>query len=599
MSFFAGRFNDGKTVMSLNSQNGGDTGFHYSPNDSTIFHSDMPFVMVDGTYEAGLGDAGNGYYVCQMPNDIVSIKSNDPSRIILTAIEINGTHRGFLNGTQTSVDFYNQFLLDQNFPGGPRAQQTTAVYSGFGGSNSFDCGTYNYDSGIGHENSIARNGSGGIIYGSSGSMALRDILGVQTRTLGVLGLGINTSSVSIDGNQASYWEPHYSTPIGSGFNGHWWFYVSRSNIRSLNGIPNNATSPVSGSRVIRGNINDSLGGYFARDSASNIVNQSKYGRIVQDWYDVTPTKVIWYVLNLRYDNGNISITGTPFSGSEIRISPNNFVIRGQKLQDMWQKFINQNAFGNVGWRPDMEYVGNNAAYTGMFGDTTGRCEFIGSNGGGLWAPSVDYGGAKSQLSLYRYNGASQWYVDTRSNTVGNEHGVVWGPNNIPLKLFGGSVSSSWVGDDIYPRRIYAGDTYVNLGNIDLWLPNNNATVILTTEVTGGNFNIAGLPIYSLQNGNPVGIQNRKYQSYTNGDRYFHQILTLPPGYFVPIHTTKTSRLYNRYASTLDPDVFDRGSLTYTIKNNGNGTVEVGCMFHMPYSVFVFTPKIRLTVQRLT
>ncbi len=598
MSFFAGRFGDGKTVFSLNSVNGGDIGYHYSPNDNSIFHSDMPFVLVDGTYSAGLGDAGNGYYVCRMSDDIVNIKSNDPGRVILTAIEINGTHIGFLNGTQTSVDFCNQFLLDQNFPGGPRVQQVTAMYSGFGGSTSLDTGTYNYDSNIGHENSIACNGSGGLVYSSGGASGLRDIFGVQSAAFSLLGMGVNTTSVSINSGGANYWEPNFSTPIGSGYNGHYWFYVSRSNIRSFNGFPSDATNAVSGSRIIRGRPNTN-GGYVARDSASNIVNQSRYGRIIQDWYDFIPTKVVWYVLNLRYVDGSMQVTGTPFTGSEIRLSPNNFIIKGCRLQDMGQKFIHQNAFGNISNRPDMEFVGNNAAYTGMFGDTSGRCEFIGSSRGSLWAPSVDFGGAKSQLSLYKYNGASQWYVDSRNHTIGNEHGVVWGPSNMPLKLFSSNVASAWIGDDINPRRVDAGNTYIGLSTVGLGLPNNNSTVILTMEVAGGNLNSAGLPIYQLSNGSFTGIQNRKYQSYTSGDRFFHQILTLPPGYFVPFHTTKTSRLYNPYGSSPDPTAFDRGSMTFTIKNLGNGNVEIGCMFHMPYSSFVFTPKVRITIQRLT
>ncbi len=52
MGFFAGKYSDGKTVLSLNTESGGDINRHYSPNANSIFHSDMPFVLVDGTYEA-------------------------------------------------------------------------------------------------------------------------------------------------------------------------------------------------------------------------------------------------------------------------------------------------------------------------------------------------------------------------------------------------------------------------------------------------------------------------------------------------------------------------------------------------------------------
>lgn len=61
--------------------------------------------------------------------------------------------------------------------------------------------------------------------------------------------------------------------------------------------------------------------FVCRGSTTNLANQSGDSTILQDWYNITPTKVIWYVLNLRYSNGNMGISGNPFTGSDILISP--------------------------------------------------------------------------------------------------------------------------------------------------------------------------------------------------------------------------------------------------------------------------------------
>ena len=236
------------------------------------------------------------------------------------------------------------------------------------------------------------------------------------------------------------------------------------------------------------------------------------------------------------------------------------------LPNTGYKFINQNAFGNLGYRPDMEFIGNNAAYTGVFGDTTARCELVGSSNGGLWSP-VDYGGAKSQISIYKFGVGKQWYVNSNDNTIGNEHGVVWGPSAVPLRLFGGNVGSSYMGDDITPSYPGTGDRYVGLSTIGLGIPGGNATVILTTEVISGNLNCAGVPANTWNNG-VFQVQGRRAYSYSGGDAIFHQILTLPVGYLVPFHTTSAFRYTPNNA-------LSRNSFIYTVKNLGNGNVELG------------------------
>lgn len=590
MGFFAGKFSDGKTVLSLTNNNGRDTNEHYSPGGNTIFHSDMPFVLVDGTYEAALSNAGNGYFVCQMPQDIINLKSNDPGRVILTAIEINGTHRGFLNGTQSQVGQYLTFTEEIS-----RAFAAVGLSSAFAIGDSLASGTYTYNSSIGHEESIARQGTGGTIIQGSDFGIVRPGAFVPAGeaiagAYDLLGFPKGSSTVPLDSGNAKYWDPNWYSPIGSAGRGHNHFYVCSSNIRSYIGkkreVPTNTNVLYSSSTLV----------YTCRGSASNMASQSVNTVYVQDSYNITPTKVIWYVLNLRYSNGNMGVSGNPFTGSDIIISPSNFTIKGVSLPNTGYKFINQNAFGNLGYRPDMEYIGNNAAYTGVFGDTTARCEFIGSNNGSLWSP-VNYGGAASQISIYKFNAGKQWYVDTNTNSIGNEHGPVWGPSNVPLRLFPNNVASTYVGDDITPSYPSAGNYYQPLSTVWLGLPNVHSTIILTTEVIMGNINTAGQPIHTYA-GSAWQVQGRRRQSYTAGDGIFHQILTLPPGHLVPYHGT-SSYSYWQASSSNSKMVFRRNGYIYTVKNLGNGNVEFGVIIHAGDKAAIFLPRLRVTVQRLT
>lgn len=593
MSFFAGRYSDGKTVLSLNAAHGDNTIDHYSPNASSIFHSDMPFVLVESTYEALLGNAGNGYFVCPMPWDIINLKSNDPGRIILTAIEINGTHRGFLNGTQSQVGQLLNFYEDP-----PRAGAELALTSAFAIGNSLAHGTYAYNGSLGHEESIARQGTGGSLLQAS-SAALYRPGGVSAgeaiaRAWSLIGFPTGVSTVPLDANNAYYWNPNWQAPIGSAGRGHDWFYVCSSNIRGFvgkKGVKPDNVNILYQTPEYPENI------YVCRGSTTNMAGQATRKVYVQDYYNVTPTKVIWYVLNLRYSNGSMGVSNNPFTGSDIILSPSNFTIKGVSLPNVPYKFINQNVFGNLNYRSDMEYIGNNTAHPGVFGDNTARAEFIGSNNGSLWSP-VGYGGVASQISLYKFGVGKQWYVDTNNNSIGNEYGPVWSPSTVPLRLFPGNVASAYVGDDITPSYPGAGNFYTPLATVWLGLPNANATVILTTEVIMGNINTAGMPVRTY-GGSAWQVQGRRQQSYTGGDGIFHQILTLPPGYLVPYHSTTSYSYTQTWASMPNDMTFRRNGYIYTIKNLGDGNVELGVVIHAEEAAAIFLPRLRVTVQRLT
>lgn len=594
MGFFAGKYSDGKTVLSLNTVSGGDINVHKTPDTNTIFHSDMPFVLVESSYEVSLSPASNGYYVCPMPSEIVNIKSNDPGRVILTAIEINGTHRGFINGTQTQVGQYLTFAEDVPY----RAFAAAGLTAGFGCGVALASGTYSYLSSIGHEESIARRGTGGTtvqstdygIYRPGGGATAGQAIAVAYEQLG---FPTNASKVSIDPTEEFFWEPKNYAPIGSAGRGHDWFYVRNSNIRGYIGkkkeVPSNVNLLYQHPSFIYV--------YACRGSTTNIAAQSVNVKYVQDAYNVTPTKVIWYVLNLRYSNGNMSVASNPFTGSSIFISPDKFTIKGVDLTTTKWKFINQNAFGNLSFRADMDYIGNNAAYTGIFGDTTARCEFVGSNKGSLYSP-VSYGGSYSQISIYNFSAGKEWYVNSNNNTIGNEHGVVWGPSNVPLRLLSGNVASAYVGDDITPTYPSAGDYYKALATVSLGLPNANSTVILTTDMVAGNLNVACTPT-RVYGGVAFQVQGRKNQSYSESDSIFHQILTLPPNKLVPYHTTAAYSHSQIYASQPENLEFIRNGYIYTIKNLGNGNAELGVIIHSSRDSAIFLPRLRVTVQRLT
>lgn len=586
MGFFAGKYSDGKTVLSLNTASGGDINAHKNPSTNTIFHSDMPFVLVESTYESALSSAGNGFYVCQMPSAIANLKSNDPGRVILTAIEVNGTHRGFLNGTQSQVGQFLSSTQADPFRSFASLSQT----AGFAFGNSLASGTYSYNSSLGHEESIARSGTGGTVLHSTYHGVVRPGGGAPVgatvaETFKQLGYPIGSTSVPISSGDTYYWDPNWMAPMGAGKRGHNWFYVCNSNIRGYAGYKQ--TIP---SNIVQ-HFSDGGYRYVCRGSTTKLVSQSANTKIVQDGYGVTPTKVIWYVLNLRYSNGSMSVSSNPFTGSDIIISPSNFTIKGVKLSTTGWKFINQNALGNLSSRADMEYIGVNAAHGGVFGDTTGRCEFVCSNKGSIWAP-VNYSGTRAQLSIYKFSASKTWYVNSNNNTIGNENGVVWGPSSIPLRLLSGNVASAYIGNDITPTYPGTGNVYKSLATVGLGLPNNNSTVILTSEILSGNLNVAGLPV-NTWNGSVFQVQGRKSQSYTGGDAIFHQILVLPPGKLVPFHTTSA------YKYTPDSGAFSRNSFIYTIKNLGNGSAELGVILHVSLGSAVFLPRLRVTVQRLT
>ncbi|CCI88572.1 receptor binding tail protein [Yersinia phage phiR2-01] len=587
MSIFVGRLG-GKSVLSLNAGASTDTNVHINPNADTIFHSDMPFVLVDSTHESALTSIGNGFYVCQMPADIASLKSNDSGRVILTAIEINGTHTGFLNGTQS---FVGQTLMYGNDE--QRAYSSLSMSSGFASGSSLAHGTYQYISGRGHEESIARNGTGGTILQVAGANIFRPGGVSPGETISIcytlLGFG-NGTIVPINASNPNYWNPNWQSPIGAANMGHDWFYVCSSNIR---GVTANYGTSRPGNTDLLFSQNAT---YTVKGSSTNLGNQGTAVRRVQDSYPCTPTKVIWYVLNLKYSDGTMNVAGNPFTGTDIILSPKDFTIKGVKLRETTYKFINQNSFGSLTGRPDMEYIGSNSSYPGVFGDTTGRAAFNASNNGSIITP-VSYGGRASQLSIYKFNASKEWYMNTKTTSIGNENGEVWSPRTIPLRLLANNVASSYIGDDINPLLIASGDRYTAQSSVYLGIPNRDTTVILTIEVIMGNINSSGLMVGTF-GGTTWPTQGRKAISYTGGDGIFHQILTLPPGELVPFHSTTSYWNTMEYSNSSNM-VFMRGGLNYTIKNLGNGYVELGVVTHFPRNTAAFIPRFRVTIQRLT
>lgn len=601
MSFFAGRFSDNKTVLSLLQGNGGDTNLHYNPSQNSIFHSDMPFVLIQDTHTTDLIDVGDGYFSCQMPGAIANYLTNDSNRIIITILEYEQGgvwYKTVLQGTST---FHGQFQTgseryDINANRGD-ATVSIAENSGFSRHINLDVGTYNFNPSIGHTESIARSGSGGLMHhectstiGGPGPNWL-----ARARLSALAGLGYRQGATTVPIDTSDYYlNPDWSSPLGSAGRGHQWFYVNRTNIKST---VTASALPVHGNNEYNSLFMANTELYAAKASFGSIQRSASRGGkgYWYDWidYGILPKRVTWYVTNLQYNgNGGFFITDRPFTGSDIKLSPNNFTIKGVDLSTVPWRFINQTLGVNMS-RGDMEFSGLNSVITdwNALGSDRGVSGFVGSaNGNMIWTGNV--GNIAQQLSIYKFGMGSGWWVNTNSNAIGNGFGEVWGPNQIPLKYFDGNSASVYIGDSITPRAV-AGGQYYWLATVNLGLINSGtSTVVLTAEhISGAIHKIAGLG--NTESG--VILQARNKINYDQGDGKFHQILTLPTNGFVPFHI---ARLYgvSVYGSTSTGYM----SLYFVIKNNGNGSADIGVFTQGSRSgVYTFVPNMRVSVQKLT
>lgn len=604
MSFFCGRFSDGKTVVSLNTATGGTIDVHKTPNDNTIFHSDMPIVGVTGQYTATLGNAGNGYFVCQMPAEVVA-QLNTGTRVVLAVLTYTYNGANYTKVIQGSSSFHGQFQtgaeaydINANIGSG---SARFAESGGYSRDLNLACGTYNYNATWGHINSIARQGTGGILQHevfAAGSGPGPNWL-PRMRMSALAGLGYVAGATSVPISTSDYYlGVSWRVPVGSVGQGHQWWYVSNQMIRAA----------VTGAQMREHGANfnqkysGAINGYpFATVSSAEALQASATAAGVTTWtdfysYAITPVSMTWYVTNISYSNGAYSVAENPFTGSSIKLSKSEFIIKGVNLGTLNWLLVNQVATANVAARGDMVFTGLNPTFASAtaWNNNRGNCGIPGSSNGTTTVVSNPGSADINQLSFYKFNASNSWSVNTNTNTIANGYGTIWSPSQIPLKYFAGRSASVYIGNDLVPTD--RGNGYTALATVNLGLPaTRTCTVIMATHMLSGAIHkIAG--VGTAIGGNSYRLQRRDAEHYTSTDGLTHQILVLPSGRFAPFHVARF-RGISSYGTTTGDSYF---SVVFLIKNNGNGTAEIGCTINgLSVAVPIFLPYFRISIQRLT
>lgn len=585
MSFFVGRFSDGKTVLSLNKASGGTINDHKVPNANTIFHSDMPYVIITGTYTANLSSVGNDYYVCAMPAAIQNILSNDRGAVVLTVVKFTDGSSTMLYGS-SSVRSTGRYL---NPVGLPRNSSSAEGYLTRTSNHiAMNCGTYTYN-GSNHVYSIEENGTGNCVHHSN-MVAMGGAAANIDNLLGTLysGLGYVTGSSFTAVVGTPYTDPNWAFPIGPYGNAHTHFFISNASIRFCNSYGNSSSI---GTNIYApgGNVKAnrlSITKLIASNIQTKNVTSTNLGK--------TPASVTWYTTNLRF-NGSAFSANAIFTGNEIKISKNSFIINGIEVNNnSTYKFINQVKVGNIANRADMLFVGTNVYKSSPTIGTNGVSAYSASNNGTISLGGSATGGC--QVSIYNFSGSKSWSVDTRDNTISTEYGDVWGPANIPLKVFAGATARYTFGDDNTLKQL--GNGYTALQTLSMGIP-STSTVVVAIEVEGTSI-VCSQGYVNNNSSNVFQIQKRARASYSYTDNTQFSILTLPANTYVPIYAM---------ASQINSEVTGQGSdaVGYTgvevyLKNKGDGSVEVGVYKNNSDTAFnnvLFVPQINITIQRLT
>lgn len=660
MGFFAGKYTDGKTVLSLNTLSGGDTNAHYSPTVNSIFHSDMPHVIVNEVLSVNLADGGNNYRYATMPSKIANYLNNDSNRVILTEVVFSNGQRMMMSGTSMGVGAKAYGFIGSQWPSGAPGWSTAA---GGGKTNITVSGDSTLDVGYffaGTSGTIPeklRDGTGAqhIIGCFSGKTdrgmgpPVGPIIPPDTRGIFIGGTSIyrsvNGGNVAPNplyaSNTLTIPSNSFRHPGARGFGFDSIYvrgYTPVRNVYGVNGSNFNESGVVHGgansgniivtdagssdsieysSAFVRANPRAYI--YWDNQNDSNDAASGPIG-LYEDSLGVVPASVNWYVTNLKYTGSGFSVENNYFTGSDIIISPSNFTIKGVNLMNTSWKFINSVGIGDsVGNRPDMRNIGCNVSTTNAT-PSSGASSVFGlsvansNNSGGVQGGNVT--GLKANLlSIYNFQSSSDWYVDSRTNTIGNQWGEVWGPNSVPLRLLNGSASANISGNIKFTTG-----SNIQLATMALGINSaRNGAIVCTLDFTDDNWiSAAGIGCY-----NPVEINN---QGANTGDsrtriggntvaKKLHQVLSLPPNEYVPFYSVKgnvvnASETRSGYyqptplwVNSLPGGNAQSGNytITYYLRNDGNGNVSVwvNCSLNNITGMKVGLPSMRVTIQRLT
>lgn len=657
MGFYAGRIGD-KKVLSLTSGNNKDVNNHTNPGWDTIFHSDMPHVVVLETHERDLWDGGDWYRCTRMPDRIIQVLSADYDRVVLTEVEFEDGTRRFIYGTSLGVGAkaYNAYFsntVGSQVSAGTMASMKTNVCAS--ADLHMDVSFY-FEETPGTINEKLRDGTGCMytwgVNSEWGDRGPGPPVGapIPPNFQTIIKAGWVLYRGAFSGNIAgSVSPPNRPLTIGADAMRHPWMRTTGVNSICLRGETLNrnmyghmgprygqSSNPVGGpyahniqtesyqeiqykAGFFRGPPNNFMG--WENTDNNNAGSGWGNNAIYRDNNFRVPKRVRWYITNMKY-NGQGFYAEDVFGSrnQEIKISPREFIVNGINLMNTGWKFINQNDINySPGNRPDIRVIATNVArFSGN--PTVGNNGYVHFNQP-LTRPDngAEFGQGNisemhvTTVGVYNFRSDAQWYVKSNPPEIGNQWGPVWSESTRPLRLVGGTGSA-----DIGGNLRTSGNASHHLAT--LWLGVNNSrngACVVTLDWKNDEWiAAAGIgcynPLEDLTQWSEVDSRLRIFGNHFQ--KRVHQIMCLPVNMCVPFHfirgtVTQCGVIPGNNAmqmkamwapATTNSATQGDYAIIYWLIARADGSVEVWVNVEMIniMNMRVILPEVRIAVQRL-
>ena len=653
MSVFIGR-NGSKPVFSLNrgSGTGNTAASHANPDANTIFHSDMPHLMVKKRHIVNLGNAGGGYFTGTLPSDLVPILRNRANVVIPIVVCRNAS----------GTEYFHQMMgigKSQSY-----AWSTTyggiGISSMFGGSVHWDLnlewGYYTNTSGRSIDDMVGMNSNAGYYVHNveCGEDYDKEFAFVMAAGQNLAQIGWPTGQARdfrrnwlpraaspIYSNVAAYEKmnlhnPDYMAPMGPSGGAFDCVFVRAGGARNMTG---RGVFSAATTNTVSRDI-DYYDGEPIPDSSTGANSFVKAGlarhvsnRLISGWTEatyasMTPVRFEFLELNVQFNNTGGYTAQNIFTGTEIKISKTDFTIKNVNLRNVAYEMLSAVSTGAPSISTNF-FTSNTQTSAANALPDGGAFRFFGctaSGGNGSWASNNVDGsiGSATQWNIgtYKFPTNSTVEIDSRTPQVKLNGTPVWSPSARPLLLFANDKASNLIlGDNEYLRPIANGGV-LQLGSVNAGLTAAGASVILMSLewmsndlcgpagdpslqflITGGTAG-GGAVKYS-----PQGIGRRLTKlDYDRGDGVSHQIVVLNANQYVPIMVTNAFS----YSGAADPSGGKpKSRFQYYIRKNGSsGVIEFWACSRAvtptvngkpasPEPPYVQFPKLRVNVQRLS
>lgn len=641
MSFFAGRIGT-KTVLSLNKASGGDVNIHNTPNTNSIFHSDMPHLFVKKRYVTNLSHAGNGYYHGAMPSDLPTVLANR-ANVVVPVLVVKGTD---------NVEYYHQMTGIQKSGSYRWNSDMVGISAQFTGALHFDLnlewGYYQNAAGINMWERLGNNGTGGQIcyWGEWGEDFLADLYFMMKMgfnptnesTKRKRGSNINWTPRSNPSLPVEMYEnvnlinPDYMYPLGPSSSTYSHVWVRKSGSRLANGFFNLTQAWMNGRGTncklrdidfddnMPGSYSSGWGNEYITGSVERLKANGTMPSFLEYTFDVTPVRIEHLLLNVTFNNTGGYTAQNLFTGSEIIIGRDKFVIKGHDLRNTQYEMLSTASTG-VPTISNTYFFSNCVVGSATALPDGGSFRLYGTNKSGgvrAWNASRSADGVGNStpwnIGLYKFPASSSIAINSSNNTVSINGVTIWGPTVRPLQLFTANKANNvTIGDNTQMIAIATGGTRL-LNTVNVGLTSEPSTVLISIEWMGNNLcDFNGDP--SLQwigvnaaggaSTDAAGIGKRLTKmDYDKGDGVCHQIMVLPLNQFVPVLADNVFS----YAGASNPaDGKPKSRFQYYLRRISSGAVEFWGTSRAtvvtgagksatPYIQF---PKLRLNIQRLT